>query len=417
MQIKLAYAKGYQVCNVADENILNVLSPARTPKATPHGVTSVSQALKTPIGSRRLRDIVKPKETIAIITSDITRPLPSHVLLPPLLSELEAAGVAMSDITVVFALGSHRGHTEAEMRKLVGEQVFGRVRCVDHDPANCVRMGVSRQGTPYDVFRPVAQARRRICLGNIEYHYFAGYSGGAKAIMPGVCTRDAIQANHSMMVRPEACAGRLDGNPVREDIEEVLSFCPVDFILNVVLDEHKEIAHIVCGDVLAAHHEGCAFLDGLYKIPIAAKADIVLVSPGGFPKDINLYQAQKALDNARHAVRDGGIIILCASCTEGLGEDVFERWMTTAASPHAMTVEIARHFELGGHKAAAIGMVMEKCRVFLVSDLPAGLAAGIFFTPFATLEGAYQAAQAALGQIARVIVMPYGGSTLPTVQP
>jgi len=413
MQVKLAFAKTYQETAVEENNLLAVLTPNALEQTELRGQEAVRQALEHPIGTCQVGEIVRPGESVAIITSDITRPFPAYQVLPSLLSELESAGVLMRDITIVFALGSHRKHTEAEMRKLLGDGVYEHVRCMDHDPSDCVRMGVSSRGTPYDVFRPVAEAKRRICLGNIEYHYFAGFSGGAKAIMPGVCTREAIQTNHSMMVRDEAYAGKLDGNPVREDIDEVLSFCPVDFIVNVVLDEHKEILKVVCGDAILAHREGCAFLDRLYKITIPQRADVVLVSPGGFPKDINLYQAQKALDNAKHAVRDGGIIVLCASCGEGLGEKVFERWMTTCPSTRFMTEEIERHFELGGHKAAAIGMVMQKCSVFLVSDLPAEFAAKIFFTPYPSLDAAYRAAREILGEDASVIVMPYGGSTLP----
>ncbi len=415
MKIQLAYAKEQQEVTVRDTCVLSVLTPNDVSLSGPGGQEAVRQALLHPVGVKRVGEWVHPGERIAILTSDITRPCPSHMILPPLLAELEAAGVAMEDVLIVFALGSHRKHTEAEMRMLVGDDVYQRVRCVDHDPADFVHMGSSSRGTPYDVFRPVAEAQRRICLGNIEYHYFAGFSGGAKAVMPGVCRRDAIQANHSMMVREEAHAGRLAGNPVREDIDEVLQFCPVDFIVNVVLDEHKEILYAVCGDPILAHREGCAFLDRLYKTPIPARADIVLVSPGGFPKDINLYQAQKALDNAKHAVRDGGVIVLCAACPEGLGEKVFQRWMTTAPSTAFLTEEIQRNFELGGHKAAAIGMVMEKCRVFLVSDMPEDFVSSIFFTPYPTLEAAYRAAQGLLGEDASVIVMPYGGSTLPQV--
>ncbi|MCE5343435.1 MAG: nickel-dependent lactate racemase [Eubacteriales bacterium] len=415
MQVKLAYAKTCQDTAVKDELLLKVLSPNVLEQGGACGQDAVLQALKHPIGTKRVGEIIQPGESVAIITSDVTRPFPAWQVLPPLLSEMESAGVSMRDVVIVFALGSHRKHSEAEMRKLVGNDVYDRVHCVDHDPSDCVRLGVSSRGTPYDVFRPVAEAKRRICIGNIEYHYFAGFSGGAKAIMPGVCTRDAIQANHSMMVRDSAYAGRLEGNPVREDIDEVLTCCPVDFIVNVVLDEHKEILHAVCGHAILAHREGCAFLDRLYKIRIPQRADIVLVSPGGYPKDINLYQAQKALDNAKHAVRDGGIIVLCASCGEGLGEKVFERWLTTAPSTRFMTEEIERHFELGGHKAAAISMVMEKCRVFLVSDLPAAFVSKIFFTPYSSLEEAYCAAHKALGENASVIVMPFGGSTLPEV--
>ncbi|MBR2223937.1 MAG: nickel-dependent lactate racemase, partial [Christensenellaceae bacterium] len=249
--------------------------------------------------------------------------------------------------------------------------------------------------------------------GNIEFHYFAGYSGGAKAIMPGVSTHDAIQKNHSMMVNEDAHAGKIEGNPIREDIDSVVEFRPIDFIVNVVLNEKKEIIKAVAGHHIEAHREGCKFLDQLYKKEIEEKADIVLVSPGGYPKDINLYQAQKGLDNSKHAVKDGGVIILVASCKEGLGEKTFERWMTTSESVDFMAAEIGRHFELGGHKAAAIAMVMQKAEVYLVSDLEEDFVKSIFFKPFKTLEDAYKAAQAKLGEDAKVIVMPYGGSTLP----
>ncbi len=262
----------------------------------------------------------RPKnKKIAIVTSDISRPCPSWDILPPLLAELERGGVDLADVTLVFGLGSHRHQTEAEMRHLAGP-AFDRIRCVDSDCNDCIRMGVTGRGTPVDITRVVAEADFRICLGNVEYHYFAGYSGGAKAIMPGVSSRDAIQANHRMMVQNEACAGRLEGNPLRMDIEEAGRICGIHYIVNVVLDEHKQIIFAAAGDVTAAHRAGCRYLDTLYRKPIPQRADIVLVSQGGAPKDLNLYQTQKALDNAKHAVRPGGIIILIGSCKEGLGE-------------------------------------------------------------------------------------------------
>jgi nickel-dependent lactate racemase len=171
--------------------------------------------------------------------------------------------------------------------------------------------------------------------------------------MPGVSTRAAIRSNHRFMVEPESAAGRLEGNPVREDIEESGRLCPSEFICNVVLDEHKEIIKCVSGHVVDAHREGCKFLDSLYAVKMEKKADIVIASAGGFPKDRNMYQAQKALDNAAHAVRDGGIIIWIAECSEGLGEKHFEDWMTGHEKASDMIEHIKRDFVLGGHKAAA----------------------------------------------------------------
>ena len=414
MKLEFGFGAGVQTAEVPEENLLAVLRASGAPQGLT-GEAEVRRALAGPIGSPRLGELVKPGEKVAIVTSDLTRPMPTHQVMPALLDELYGAGIKAEDITLVFALGSHRKQTAEERKKLAGERAWNEIACVDSDPDDCVRMGTTAAGTPVDITRVVAEAGRRICLGNIEYHYFAGYSGGVKAIMPGVSTRAAIQANHSKMILPEARAGALDGNPLRMDIEEAGAICGVDFILNVVLGEHKEILRAVAGHPVKAHRAGCAFLDALYLKELPRAADIVLVSQGGAPKDLNLYQTQKALDNARHAVRPGGIIILIGSCREGLGERVFEEWMTTSPSPAAMIERIGRDFQLGGHKAAAIAMTLEKAQVWLVSELEPDFVRSIFLTPQPSVQEALDAAFAALGRGASVLAMPYGGSTLPRI--
>lgn len=379
------------------------------------GVAEVRRSMENPAGTRRLNELACGKTDIVIVTSDITRPCPSDKILPSVLDELCAAGVEPECITVVFATGSHRVHTPEERKKLAGESVFARIRCVDSDPSRCLRMGVTSRGTPVDIFDEVARADLRVCIGNIEYHYFAGYSGGYKAVMPGCAARASIQSNHRFMTDPAACAGRLEGNPVREDIEEAGRMCPADFIVNVVLDEKKEILRSFSGDPVLAHREGCRFLDELYAVKIPRRADIVLVSAGGRPKDINMYQAQKALDNAGHAVRDGGIIIWAAACTEGLGESVFSEWMTGHERSADMIGRIRENFVLGGHKAAAIALLLQRARVMLVSELDPDFVRSIFLEPHASAEEALAAARASLGEDASVIIMPYGGSTLPVL--
>ncbi len=414
MKVQFGFGTGFQEVEIPDRNFLGEMH-ANEVKTELTGEAEVRRALSAPIGSARLRDIVRPGEKIAIITSDITRPMPTYKVMPALLDELYEAGVSKEDITLVFALGSHRKQTPEEHRKLAGERAYSEIRCVDSDPVDCVSYGNTSRGTPVDIFRVVAEADRRICLGNIEYHYFAGYSGGAKAIMPGVSTRAAIQANHSRMVQPECCAGALETNPLRMDIEEAGSMVGIDFIVNVVLSEHKEILRAVAGDPVLAHREGCRFLDRLYRKEIREAADIVLVSQGGAPKDLNLYQTQKALDNAKHAVKDGGVIILIGSCREGLGERVFEEWMTTAPTAHSLIDRIGKEFKLGGHKAAAIAMVLEKAEVDLVSDLDDDFVRSIFLTPQPSAQAALDHALRKLGKDATVLAMPFGGSTLPTV--
>jgi len=412
MKIEVGIGGRTMQANIPQDNFSGILTPNEV-SVDLTGEEEVVRALQNPIGTPRLRDIVKPGEKIAIVTSDITRPVPSYKMLPHVLDELYSAGVKKEDITLVFGLGSHRAHTDAERRKLAGERTAGEILCVDSDPDDCIHMGSTTHGTPIDITRVVAEADRRILLGNVEYHYFAGYSGGAKALMPGVSTRKAIQVNHSMMVQDSACAGRIEGNPVREDIEEAAAICSADFILNVVLDEHKQIIKAAAGEMTLAHRDLCKFLDSLYMVRIESRADIVICSQGGTPKDLNLYQTQKALDNAKHAVKEGGVIILVGSCAEGLGEKTFEEWMTAAQKPSDLTQRIKNEFKLGGHKAAAIAMVLEKSDIYLVSDLDHDFVKSIFMKPFDDVQSALDAALAAQGEEAKVLVMPYGGSTLP----
>ena len=412
MKLEFGFGTGVQCVEVPEKNLMGVLMSNDVPRELMNE-EEVVRALEHPIGTPRLRDIVKPGEKIAVVTSDITRPCPTYRIMPALLDELYAAGCRPEDIALVFALGSHRRQTPEEMQKLAGDRAWREIRCVDSDPDDCVHIGVTDSGTPVDITRAVAAADRRICLGNIEYHYFAGYSGGAKAIMPGCSTPAAIQANHSMMVREESCAGNLDTNPLRRDLEQATAMVGVDFIVNVVLDEHKQIVRAVAGDLTLAHREGCRFLDGMYLKPLERRADIVIVSQGGAPKDLNLYQTQKALDNAKHAVRPGGAIILIGSCKEGLGSKVFEEWLLSAPTAHSMIERIGRDFQLGGHKAAAIAMVLENAEIYLVSDMADELVERIFLKPAHSAQEALDAAFARLGPDATVLAMPYGGSTLP----
>ena len=412
MEIGFGYGQGEQIVNIPDKNLLGVLmSNTVTHERT--GRAAVEYALDHPIGAGKLEALAAADKKVAIIASDITRPVPSYDVIPPIVERLLAAGCKAENICVVFALGSHRKHTEEEKRKLVGNRLYETVACIDSDPDDCVRMGITDAGTPVDITRSVAEADVRICTGNIEFHYFAGYSGGAKAIMPGVSTRDAIQNNHSMMVQEAACAGNLDTNPVRQDIEQAGKICGIDYIVNVVLDEHKHIVYAVAGDTVLAHRDGCAYLDTMYRKPIAQQADIVVVSQGGAPKDNNLYQVQKALDNAKHAVRKGGTVILIGACIEGLGSATFEQWLLSADTPESMIQRIHTQFQLGGHKAAAIAMVLQNASIDLVSEMDPEFVRSIFLNPQPSAQAAFDAAMAKYGENATVLAMPFGGSTLP----
>lgn len=414
MDFNFGFYKDSVKFNVPDASIEAVLEPNKV-NVDLTGADEVKRAMDNPIGSKRLKDIVKKGEKVAIITSDITRPMPSRIVLPVVVSELNSAGIQDSDITVVFAVGIHRSHTDEERKYLAGDEIYNRIKCIDSNSVGYTCIGKTKNGTPLDICNAVVEADRVICMGNIEFHYFAGYSGGAKAIMPGVSTREAIRANHCNMVYDEAKAGNLDTNPVRIDMEEAGKRVGIDFIVNVVLDANKNIIKAVAGDYIKAHREGCRFLDKLYKIEIPEKADIVITTPGGFPKDLNLYQAQKSLDNAKHAVKDGGIIILVASCKEGFGEKTFEKWMLGFEKPEDMVIELKKNFVLGGHKAAAIAKVLQKCSVYLVSDIDPDTVKKMFMKPYKNVQNAVDDALNIKGRDAKVILMPHAGSTLPHI--
>lgn len=394
---------------VPPANLLGVVTPRRPavePRTVDDELASVRGALARPIGAPPLRELAATAGSAAVVVSDITRPCPTYRFLPLLLSELEA--IPAKRVSILFALGSHRRHTDEERRWLVGDAVADHYPCLDLDDADCVPLGTTSRGTPLDVFRPYVEADLKVCTGNLEYHYFAGYSGGAKAVMPGICARSAIQPNHSMMLDPAARAGMLRGNPVRDDIDEAGELVGVDFIVNVLLDEKKRIVGAVAGHCLEAHAEGVRLYDELFDMRIDAPADIVVASPGGSPKDINLYQAQKTLDNVSGAVRRGGTIILVAQCAEGFGEETFAAWMADMENPRVLVERIRREFVLGGHKAAAIANLLLEADVYLVSDFDDATVRRMGMRPFTDAQQALTVALRKYGAAARVLVVPFG---------
>jgi nickel-dependent lactate racemase len=379
--IQIAYGHTHRSIPVPQDNLLGVYYPRDViEEVNEHHI--LQGAMDNPLGSLPLRELVKPGERIAIITSDISRPCPSERMLPYIIPELEAAGIPDEDVFIVIALGLHRKMTQDEIASAVAPEIAQRFRVMNHDPEDVLHIGVTDAGTPVDLFRPVVEADRRICLGNLEFHYFAGYSGGAKAILPGCASRACVTANHAMMVLPEAAAGRLDGNPVRRDIDQAVAMLGVDFILNVVVDGDHRIVAAVAGDVREAYRKGCEMVADRGFVDIPHRSDIVIAGTGGSPKDINFYQAHKALESARYFVREGGIIILVAECTEGIGNTTFEKWLLRSESPQEVIERIRSEFVLGGHKAAAIAKILQQAHIFLVSEMSDETVLQGWMTPF-----------------------------------
>jgi nickel-dependent lactate racemase len=408
-KIPLAFGSGVLELEIPEKNISSVILPSKLEKREKEAFL-LKKALENPIKSSRLFEIVNPESKIVIIVSDVTRPTPTAKILPPLLEELHLGGARDENITIVFALGLHRQQTEEESKKLVGEEIYRKIRCIQHDTGRCRRIGVTSRGTPVEIFEEVLKADVVVGTGGIEFHYYAGYSGGAKSILPGVSSKESVITNHRMMIEENAVSGRID-SPVRQDMEEAAKIFGLDFILNVVLDSKKEIVAAVSGDFIEAHRRGIEAVDAMYKVSVEP-ADAVIVSCGGYPKDINLYQANKALDNATQAVKDGGSIILVAECAEGIGNMVYECWNRECRTPNEAIERFKHCFEFGGHKSALVAKASKKFKIYLVSKLSEELARSAFFIPVASLEEALSAVLLE-NPSAKIHLMPHGGQTLP----
>ena len=412
MKIDLNYGKKIVSIDIPDSNFLGMIKP-EDKDGVDDPAAEVRRALAEPVKSKQLKELVSPDDRVVILVSDITRPTPSKILLPPILAEIKTAGIDDNQVKIVFSLGVHRKQTEEEKKDLIGKKIYERIECIDHDIENCEQVGVTSRGTKAEVFRKVLEADFVIATGNLEFHYFAGYSGGIKALAPGVCSRATIESNHSLFLHPGAKAGMLTGNPLREELEEIVAMVGVDFMVNAVLNPQKEIIKVVAGDVIAAHRAGAEYLDRIYRLPIDEPADIVITSPGGFPKDINLYQAHKAMQNALPVVKKGGIILTVACCKEGIGEENLSRALSENLSLDELVDELKHKFVQGRHIASQMAKIQLEHKIYLVSDLPQKLTKDLFFRCFNSPQKALPEALKVQGKDAEVLVMPFGISCLP----
>jgi len=418
-RLTLKYGDRKTTVTLNKRNLLHVIQPNEIEARDEE--SEIIRAMQHPIERPLLHEIVSKRKalkkdlTAVIIVSDATRPTPTEKLLPYVLNDLRKGGIPEDCVTILFALGIHRTLSKREMKTLVGEDVFDNYHCISHDANDCAFVGTTSQGTCVRANIVALESDVRICLGAVELHYFAGYSGGYKSLLPGICARETIEANHKLMLQPNAAAGRLD-SPVRRDLEEAGRLIGCDFLLNVVLNSKKQIVKAVAGDPIAAHREGVKVVDSMYIIPITELADVVLVSAGGAPKDINLFQAQKALDNAKYAMKDGGAIVLAAECREGLGERVFEQWINEAHDKQELVDRLDYAFEIGGHKAGILAKLTQKADVYLVSELEEEIVERAFLLCARDLDDALRETARKYGPDARITVMPYGALTLPRLQ-
>ncbi|AFM40016.1 hypothetical protein Desaci_0971 [Desulfosporosinus acidiphilus SJ4] len=388
---------------------------------------SIRHVLAHPLGTAPLREVVNSGDKVVIIVSDITRLwVRTDVFLPVLLDVLNEAGIPDQDISIVTATGDHRLQSDEEHRTICGAMVLARVPIYDHEcqAQDLVDLGLSSRGTPIKVNRRVWEADKVILTGGIAYHLLAGFGGGRKSIAPGVCGYEMIQKNHALALaaagtsglHPNIKTGIMEGNPVSEDMLEIARKVGVDFILNVVVNEQKEFVYLAAGDLYEAHLAGCRVVEDIFGIEIAAKADVVFVSCGGYPKDIQLYQAIKALDNASYAVKEGGVIVLLSECSDGIGSHPFEEFFKYG-DVEEMSAKLHQDFIMPGFVSLRTASICRKTPVILISSLQEDVVRGMGMHPASLPETAWQMAAELLGRKPELVyVMPYGGSTFPIIR-
>lgn len=402
---------------VYDEAGHQVLAPNEA-EGRPLSDVEIGDALDAPIESAGLEEIVQPGETVLIVVSDATRATASAQIVNLLVRRLIQSGISAGDITIIFATGIHRAPTEEEKRELLTPFIAQRIRTLDHDAydrASLVQLGTTERGTPIEVNRALKDFSRVIMTGAVGFHYFAGFTGGRKSICPGLASAPTIEATHMLALdmehggrRSGVAAGQLDGNAVHEECEHVAAMIQPSFLVNTIVDERGRALRVFAGDWRAAHRKACEEYAATHSLAINQKRDVVVVSCGGAPYDINMIQAHKALDMAAQACAPGGAIVLLAECADGLGRPDFLKWFEFVDS-RALEQRLRESYEVNGQTAWSLLTKAENFQVHLISSLADADVRRMRLIPARSLESA-------LTQVGRdkdVFVMPRGSSTLP----
>lgn len=390
------------------------------PRAVP-GVLDPAATVEQALDAALAQGLLAQPGRTAITISDTTRPVPNHVILPPLLARLHAAGVQVEDIAIIVGTGNHRPATPAEFPQLVGPEIAAHYRICSHvydDLGQLVRLGTTTRGTPVVINRSFVEADTRLIIGMIDPHQFVGYTGGCKGAFIGLAGSDTITANHSMLSEPGAKLGEREGNPVRADIDELTGFLGIGLAINVVLNTANEVVRVFAGDPHSVLAEAVPLVQDVCETAVPEPMDTVIASPGGYPKDINLYQAQKALAHACELVKTGGSVILVAECREGAGDDLYEAWMSAADTPQDVVERFhSEGFRMGAHKAFLYARSLLKARTYLVSTgISSEQARRLHLLPSQTIEDALATALQRAGTSPRIGIMPRASSTIPRIQ-
>lgn len=422
MNIKLAYGKTGLNIELPDELNVTLVEPRYVP-GLPNPVAALRDALRSPIASPPLRELVKPGDRVGIVFNDITRPTPDHLMLPAILDEL--AHVPGENVTLFNALGTHRPNTDAELRTMLGDALVDGYRIVQNnsfDSTTQVHLGTTARGHDIWLNREFIECEAKILTGFIEPHFFAGFSGGGKAAMPGMAGQRTVLGNHdaSMIADPKATWGVTWGNPIWEEIHEVALKVKPTFLLNVALNRDKQITAVFAGDMDAAHSRGCAFVKETAMVLAPHAFDIVITTNSGYPLDLNLYQSVKGMSAAAQVVQQGGAIIVAADCWDGIPEHgLYGQLLREADSPQAVldTIYAPGFLKQDQWQAQIQAQIQLKAEVYVRTDnLTDEQIETALLKPSHHIEDTLTDLLGKYGSQASICVLPEGPQTIPYIQ-
>lgn len=418
MEYKIPYGKSFLTVNIPDHFQVDVIEPPLVTEAH-DPIEETSTGITNLIGDLAW-DLWANAKSVAIAINDKTRPVPHQYLLPPLLEMLADLGIPDKAIKFYIAVGTHPPMQPFEFSSILPLDILRRYEVISHDSEKAALLeylGTTTRGTPVWCNRHYLQSDLKIVVGNIEPHQFMGFSGGVKSAAIGLAGISTINHNHALMSHPDSQLGEYDSNPARLDIEEIGQIIGVDLALNAILNQEKEIVHVLCGDPQAVMQAGIPRSKNICQVKVPQEYSLMLVSPGGHPKDINIYQSQKGLSHAARVTKPKGTIILAAACPEGSGSPHYEKWVLEKHSHQEVVEDFnAEGFRIGPHKAYQIAREALKFKVMLYSDIDEILSRGLLLTP---IQDVQQAVDTALGNLQpgeRIGILPHAASTIPYIQ-
>lgn len=422
MQVRLDYGRSGLTVELPDDLDVTIVEPAKgVPVADPPA--AVAAALAAPIGGRPLREMARGRKNAAVVISDKTRPVPYGIVLPPLLATLEAAGIAREQIEIIVATGLHRANTADELVAMTSPDIVARYRIRNHvarNPDEHVHLGRTSGGTEIWVDRGFVEADLKVVTGLIEPHLMAGFSGGRKAVVPGLAGVDTMRTVHgAAMLEAHLGPGIVDGNPFHADLLEIARRVGVDFMCDVTINRRRQLTGVFAGDIEIAHAAGMAFVEHEVRVDLPEAVDIVVTSAGGFPLDDTYYQSIKGLVASLNIVRRGGTIILAAAISEGIGSEEFQRLLagTSGNDDFMARITAPGFFNIDQWMVQHLCQVRRKADVILVSEgLTPDTVPGLLATPAASIEEALARARQKCSHAPRIAVLPQGPYVLATVR-